>query len=171
MRDVALCLLVLSAIPPLRGQTLLPAGLGLTLRLENALDSERNRVGDPVVATVLKNVKSQGQIVIPARATVHGHIEVLDRQKNQVAVGLEFNELRTTTGSTRVWLRLERVVSEFPGTRSVGTYSRGRWSKVQISPLPVTILNEPPGVGTLIVPAGKVRHAGLEMIWQTIAPE
>ena len=171
MRKVALCLLVLSAILPLPAQTSLPAGLSMTLRLQTALDSEHTRVDDPVVAIVVKDAKVKGQVIIPARATVHGYVRLLDRQKNQVAVGLEFKELRSAGSSTRVSLRLVEVVSQLPGTREIEIGSLERKPQRIGSAGQVSILNEPAGVGTFVVPAARFRHPHLEMIWQALPPK
>ena len=152
-------------------QITLPAGLSMTLRLETTLDSERSKEGDPVIATVLKDAKLKGQVIVPARAKVRGHIRVLDRKKDRVAVGLEFSELEFAATKAHGVLFLVKVVTELPGEHRVDLPSLDRSAKPSLGELSTTtIVNEPPGVGTLIIPSGRFKIPRLEMVWRTLPP-
>ena len=75
----------------------LPIGLSLALELETEVDSERARVGDPIVARVAADARAgRTNLVIPKGALVKGRIRRLEKESAPVPhwiVGLEFNVL------------------------------------------------------------------------------
>jgi len=56
----------------------LPAGLDVALRLKNAIDGTKAAVGDPFEATVSRDVKVKGQLVLPKGAMVSGRIRYIN---------------------------------------------------------------------------------------------
>ena len=55
-------------------ESTLPAGTAMTVRLEQTVGSKISRSGDNFEATVANPVESKGQIVIPAKSPVTGHV-------------------------------------------------------------------------------------------------
>ena len=75
----------------------LPSGTMLTARLEQSLGTKSSKVGDKFTATTTKAVVAQnGQTVIPAGATVHGHVTGLHSPTvtgEQAVIRLDFDSL------------------------------------------------------------------------------
>jgi hypothetical protein len=62
------------AAPPPPKKVIVPAGTQLTVRLNDALDSERNQVGDSFHATLGAPIMINDETVIPSGADVVGHV-------------------------------------------------------------------------------------------------
>lgn len=131
-------------------EILIPAGLGLRVRLENEIDLAKASVGDLVRArVVLPAVK--GGAVVPKGAVLKGRLRRLERSSH-IVVGLEFTELEFENKRAQFFGRLESIEAS-PGVRR----APGR------SP-------EPPGVATLVVSEGSKLPRGLTTLWQTQNP-
>lgn len=76
---------------------LLPAGSTMDVRLNQKLSTEDNKVGDTFTASVVSNVvASNGEIVVPAGATVTGRITALDDSDDptdRALIQLQFERL------------------------------------------------------------------------------
>ncbi|MBI3684620.1 MAG: hypothetical protein HY235_29975 [Acidobacteria bacterium] len=85
----------------------LPEGLEFGLRLETAVESGSSAVGDAVHATVVRDVKQKGQVVVPKGAVVKGRLTRLERvsgtREPYWIVGIEFTrvEFENSSGSFR----------------------------------------------------------------------
>jgi len=75
----------------------LPAGTTMTARLEQSLGTKSSKVGDKFTATTTQAVVAQnGQTVIPAGATVYGHVTGLHSPTvtgEQAVIRLDFDSL------------------------------------------------------------------------------
>lgn len=60
--------------PPAPTKVTIPSGTNLSIRLNDGLDSERNRIGDTFRATLNAPVRIDDNTVIPADADVQGHV-------------------------------------------------------------------------------------------------
>jgi len=80
--------------PPARVD--LPAGLGLSIELETAIDAATAQVGDLLRGHVVNDVRRKGMIVVPKGAVVTGRIRGLERLHSQapaIDLTIEFAEL------------------------------------------------------------------------------
>jgi hypothetical protein len=74
----------------------LPDGIELELRLSAELNSSKDAVGDPIQATVERNVKRGGTVLVPKGAIASGRIARLEHRLSPLPhyiVGLEFSTL------------------------------------------------------------------------------
>jgi hypothetical protein len=97
--------------PPLKKVTV-PAGTQLTVRLNDALDTERNQVGDTFHGTLGAPITINDETVIPSGADVVGHVVDLKsagRFAGNSALTLELNSLsvngKTYNIQTNQWSR------------------------------------------------------------------
>ena len=73
MKKVAVVILVLAAALA-SGQTSLPTGTALKMKLENTLTTFSSKAGDPFQARVTEAVVVDGKTVIPVGSTVQGRV-------------------------------------------------------------------------------------------------
>jgi len=75
----------------------LSAGSTMEIQLNQQLSTEANKVGDMFTATVVNNVMaSNGEVVIPAGAVVHGRVSALDDSDDptdRALIQLQFDRL------------------------------------------------------------------------------
>lgn len=85
------------APPPSAGSGVVPAGTVMEVELEQTLSTEDNEVGDRFTATVKEPVQaSNGAVLVPADAVVHGTITGLDDSDeagDQAAIRLNFTHI------------------------------------------------------------------------------
>ena len=74
MKKVFLLMLVLMLAALAAGQTSLPAGTAVKMKLENTLTTFSTQAGDPFSARVTEAVVVDGKTVIPVGATVQGRV-------------------------------------------------------------------------------------------------
>jgi hypothetical protein len=86
------------SIPPAgRATVTLPQGTSLTIRMEESVDTDRNRVGDTFQATLEEQVLIGNQVIIPRGAAVKGSIAYSresGRATGQSELILELTEIR-----------------------------------------------------------------------------
>lgn len=84
------------AVVPANANTL-PAGSTLHARLNQTLSTERSKVGDTFTLTVTNNLVAQnGAVVVPAGATVRGHVRAVDASSDptdRALIQLQFDQL------------------------------------------------------------------------------
>ncbi len=140
----------------------LPAGLRLEMRLDSALDSAKISVGDPIRATLVEEVRQDGQVVVPKGAAVGGHIRRLEKNNSPVEryiVGIEISEVVFDHTRARVRGSLEEI-GPSPGLErnQAGTIA-GSIAAAQH-----------PGVGIFFMRGSRfVLPKGLRMVWRTEA--
>lgn len=75
----------------------LPAGTTINARLNQALSTERSKVGDTFTLTVANDVTAQnGAVVVPAGATIRGYVRAVDDSDNptdKALLQLQFDRL------------------------------------------------------------------------------
>jgi len=77
--------------PPVVRQLVIPRGTHLHVRLDEELDTRRNRVGDRFTASLHKPVILHGDTVLPAGTRFHGHLVAAKpsgRLKGRAVLGL-----------------------------------------------------------------------------------
>jgi hypothetical protein len=130
----------------------LPAGLALEAVLDGVIDTASAAIGDPVSATLAREVKRDGRVLAPRGAVLEGRITALKtgtagRSGNYSAIGIRLETLRTEGGSRPINAILEDA--GMPGVSRM-VVLRG---------------------GTLFVSGRDSEHVGhLRMVWRTIAP-
>jgi hypothetical protein len=78
----AICAGFCAAAPCQESRQVVPAGMSVTARLANQLDSDQAKAGQIVTADVIDDVKINGAVVVPRGALVSGHItESVGRRK------------------------------------------------------------------------------------------
>jgi hypothetical protein len=114
-------------------------------------------VGTPVEARVTSNVESEGKIVLPKGALVHGRIRRIHRyDARKWSVELEFTDVEANGVSSRFYADLVSVDQFLMVAIPAGRADY----KVALAPLP--------GVASLYVSGTFVTlPAGLRMIWRT----
>jgi hypothetical protein len=126
----------------------LPPGLVLSTRLETEIRSENAGVGDRITATVDKEARWKGDLIVPAGATLVGRIRSIEKPDDgSFTLALEFAELQIGDRKARFFARLTDVTSA-SGAR-----------KLKDDGLP--------GVGTLQIRGDRFRLSReLHLIWK-----
>lgn len=144
----------------------LPGGLEVDLRLDTAVGPGASAVGDEVRATVVRDSKQKGRVLIPKGAVVAGRLVRLQRQSRprsvEWSVGFDFTrvEFENKYAAFHAVLIARPVMLEIPGPLGGPVPAMSR------SELP-----EDPRIGILYIrgEAGKL-PAGARMSWRTLAP-
>lgn len=79
--------------PPLA----IPAGTRVRVRLEQTIDTKRNRAGDRFEATLIAPIEMNGEFLVPVGTTFAGHVTVArpsGRFKGRAELGLELDSFR-----------------------------------------------------------------------------
>lgn len=72
------------------------------LRLENSLSSERARIEDRVEARVVRDIRVNGRVAVPAGSRVQGVVTTVERGgrvRERAQLGIRFNTLQLTDGT------------------------------------------------------------------------
>jgi len=88
--------------PPPPQKVTIPSGTGLTVRLVDAIDSEKNQVGDTFHATLNTPLSIDGEVVVPSGSDVQGHlanVKSAGKFAGQSIVVLQLDSI-TSGGST-----------------------------------------------------------------------
>lgn len=96
----------------------IPAGTTLNLSLTSAVSSKTSSVEDPVNARLRRAIVVNGVAVVPAGATVTGHVIEATRSgrvKGRARVGVRFTALRASDG--RHQIRTAAIAHEARGTK------------------------------------------------------
>lgn len=91
-----------------------PEGLDIPLVLIDGIDLRKAAIGDPVQARVDRDVKKNGEIVIPRGATAAGRITRFEKYENYSLIGIEFPEIDAPGMVARMKGRLDHIVGVFP---------------------------------------------------------
>ncbi len=98
----------------------LPPGLTLELRLETTVDPAVSAAGDPLEATVVRDVRREGVLLVPKGARVEGRLRTLRQHLAPRSIGviaLEFDRIRTPGRESLFRARLELLGGIVPGIR------------------------------------------------------
>jgi hypothetical protein len=83
------------AFPP--APPVIPAGTRVHVRLEQTIDTKRNRSGDRFRASLTSPIAMNGELLVPAGTTFEGHVTVAQpsgRFKGRAQLGLELDSFR-----------------------------------------------------------------------------
>jgi hypothetical protein len=108
-----------AAVPPVPPvpeivELVIPADAVIGLRVEGGLTSDSARLEDPVSARVTRDVRVDGELAIPAGATVRGSVIAVvrgGRFKERARLGVRFHTVELPDGS-RLALQTEPVYRE-----------------------------------------------------------
>jgi hypothetical protein len=84
-------------IPVAMQSLTIPSGTALHVRLDQAVDTKRNRAGDRISATLMTPVVVNGRTVIPAGTPFAGHVTEADssgRLKGRARIGVALDSFR-----------------------------------------------------------------------------
>lgn len=141
------------------------AGLTVTIELVEAV-TPAHTVGTPIEARVVADVRERGRVVVPAGSAVRGRVRRLERVEDRWAVGLEFTDVETETGTQRFYANLVDVDKLDGLTFLLKTAASAvrRRQAVDTTWLPYL-----PGVAQFFVPALPVPR-GFKSVWKTTSP-
>lgn len=152
--------------PPVKPISL-PAGLTVGIRLQTPIQSGRSATGDPVRATVARDVTKGGGIVVPKGAMLSGRITRLEKRKgldDYYIVGLDFSTIEFDQGRGDFRAKLQNAGLGQP-TRSVG---RGRGAFREEADGDTAISGDPKTGGVFVVHSSRVSlPRGHSMLWRT----
>lgn len=83
--------------PPAGGPAVISSGTSLHVRVDEALDTRRNRIGDRFEATLTRPVLVNGRTVLPSGTRFHGHVTTAaasGRLKGRAVMGLTLDGFR-----------------------------------------------------------------------------
>jgi hypothetical protein len=107
----------------------LSAGSTMEVQLNQQLSTEASKVGDTFTATVVSNVMaSNGEVVVPAGAVVHGRISALDDSDNptdRALIQLQFDRLSFNNRNYDLRANITSVATVEQRNRSAGDVTRG----------------------------------------------
>ena len=107
----------------------LSAGSTMEVQLNQRLSTEASRVGDTFTATVVNNVMaSNGEVVVPAGAVLHGRVSALDDSDNptdRALIQLQFDRLSFNGRTYDFRGNITNVVTAEQANRSSGDVTRG----------------------------------------------
>lgn len=107
----------------------LSAGSTMEVQLNQQLSTEANKVGDTFTATVVNNVMAtNGEVVVPAGAVVHGRIAALDDSDDptdKALIQLQFDRLSFNNRNYDFRANITNVATVEQRDRSAGDITRG----------------------------------------------
>lgn len=107
----------------------LSAGSTMEVQLNQQLSTETNKAGDTFTATVVNNVMAtNGEVVVPAGAIVHGRISALDDSDNptdKALIQLQFDRLSFNNRNYDFRGNITNVATVEQRDRSAGDVTRG----------------------------------------------
>ena len=107
----------------------LSAGSTMEVQLNQQLSTEANKAGDTFTATVVNNVMAtNGEVVVPAGAVVHGRISALDDSDtptDKALIQLQFDRLSFNNRNYDFRANITNVATVEQRDRSAGSVTRG----------------------------------------------
>jgi hypothetical protein len=86
-----------TATAPLRSPAVIPDGTPLHVRVDEAIDTRRNRAGDAFSATLSEPIEVDGRTLVPAGTEFSGHIttaKASGRLRGRASIGLRLDSFR-----------------------------------------------------------------------------
>jgi hypothetical protein len=99
--------------PPAMPDVSIPRGAKLRVRVDEALDTRRNRAGDAFHATLAEPVEVEGRTVLPAGAVFTGHVTTADesgRLRGRAVLSVTLDSFRYEGADYRI--QTDRVIRE-----------------------------------------------------------
>jgi len=154
----------------------LPAGLQFSVHLAQGIDSKTAAVGDRITASIDREVRSHGAVLIPKGAQLLGRIRRLERQSDprpHYVVGLEFTDIEFPGRHARFIGEMSGMVP-VPGlTLGISTFSMdksdaGVAGNLVRSRTETEVVFKVPGVSTFFMEGSDFRiPEGMRMSWLT----
>jgi hypothetical protein len=111
-----------AAAPEPAPRIAIPAGTPVRVRLEQTIDTKRNRPGDRFEASLMSPIRVDGNVVVPRGTTFNGHVteaKTSGRFKGRAVLGVELDSFRLNGVSYRVMTA--------PDTRVSGRHRKRNW--------------------------------------------
>ncbi len=153
-----------------------PAGLTLSVRMAQAVDSKSSAVGDSLTAALVEPVSYRGAVLIPRGAILRGRIRQLERPdgpRPHYLVGLEFTDIEFAGHRARF---TGEMIGYQPGvgiswllrTSQVVTRDAGVAGSLTASRVDTEIPVQLPGVSNFFIEGTAFRiPEGMQMTWRT----
>mgnify|MGYP000215210217 CR=1 FL=1 len=150
---------------PRRQRLKLPPGLELEISLETPVKSGQSAIGDPLRATLARDLKHKGKLLAPKGAALTGRLTRLERRygrRDFFLLGFEFSKLEFGAVEAGLAARFERSASLLPAmagspgfTPAHALQPSGSADRSDLLVLPGTAFELP---------------KGFRMIWRTVDP-
>jgi hypothetical protein len=82
---------------PLHSAVVIPSGTPVHVRVDESIDTRRNRAGDPFHATLSQPIEVEGRTMVPAGTEFSGHVTTAaasGRLKGRASLGLKLDAFR-----------------------------------------------------------------------------
>jgi hypothetical protein len=153
-----------SVAPPPPSRVTLPADLDLDLKLNQPIDTTSSAIGDQLTATVARDVKRKGVLLIPKGARVTGRLVKMERRRMPRmlawAAGVEFTHIEWANSYAD--LHVELVAA--PPTLNSSAIGQRTYTVTRETPA-----NPQTGILYIRGETGKI-PAGTRTAWRTLAP-
>jgi hypothetical protein len=135
----------------------LPQGLWFEIQVDEAIDSTKLHIGDPLPATLASDIKQKGELLFPKGSAVELRIVHIRRMTDMIGLDFAVGEVTSSTASARLYA----VPSPSPRTRMA---AQSATPQVQSDP-------RRPGLGTFYLRGSRiVLRKGFRSVWTTVAP-
>jgi len=148
----------------------LPARLRVRIKLMSSIDSQSAIVGDPIQATIERDIGERGKMLVPKGALIAGRLRRVEKHGAEFfVVGIEFDDIEFPGHHARFSGSFKSMESDVPAfqwfhkTSTTTEVEDKRITKGQ-----VYRVEEVSGVGTFIMNGARFRlPAGTVMVWET----
>jgi hypothetical protein len=92
-------------VAPSRSAAVIPSGTPLHVRVDESIDTRRNRAGDGFTATLTQPIQMEGRVVVPAGTEFRGHVtnaSTSGRMKGRASLGLALDSFHLNGRQYRV---------------------------------------------------------------------
>lgn len=116
------------AAPPVERTVQVPAGTTIRVRLDQTLDTARNRSGDRFQATLAAPIAVGGGVIIPKGTTFHGHVttsQASGRLKGRAYLGVALDSFALHGMTYRIATGVHTVASTAHKKRNLGFIGGG----------------------------------------------
>jgi hypothetical protein len=159
-------------------ETALPAGLRLSLELDESINEGTTSEGDLIAAHLTQDAVWKKKVLVPKGTIVKGRLRRLEkyaRPRPHYIVGFEFSEMELEGKRASFTCFLTKIGGAAPATSLVTSRqttqsydtAAGREIRTQTS-FQEILSGEIPGVGTFVIEGSRLRlEKGLRMEWRT----
>jgi hypothetical protein len=164
----------LAPAPMKPAEVSLPPGLTVRMKLKSPIDSKAAVVGDALEATIVDDIGSHGDVLVPRGAVLTGRIRRLEKRDDGTQyfiVGIEFDDIDFPGHHARFFGALKSANAEAVEIESFMGASRTttvQQNSINESSAGSFHLADVPGVATFFVKSSSFRlREGTQMVWET----
>ena len=159
-------------------ETALPAGLTLSLELDESINEGTTSEGDLIAAHLTRDAVWKKKVLVPKGTTVKGRLRRLEKYaqpRPHYVVGFEFSEMEFEGKRASFTCLLTKIGGLAPATSLVTSRQITRSSVTAagletqtVTSIQEILPGEVPGVGTFVIEGSRLRlEKGLRMEWRT----